>query len=144
MSAIVDYKLIWCNKNCRRIIWNITTLIKTLFIIFYRLKIIRVYYYLPFSPTSYVNLFFPLFNLAWYHYLKLMLRKTIYRVAWYTYICHCKRSLTLYRDRLAMISVVNMKNIRGKFHGKTAQFRDDSEKKTKKRYFCNYNIIVFE
>lgn len=42
-----------------------------------------------------------------------------------------------------MISVVNMKNIHGKFHGKTAEFRDDSEK-NEKRYFFNYNIIVFE
>lgn len=33
-----------------------------------------------------------------------------------------------------MINVVNMKNIRGKFHGKTAEFRDDSEKNGK-RYF---------
>lgn len=28
-----------------------------------------------------------------------------------------------------------MKNIRGKFHGKTAQFRDDSEKKNEKKVF---------
>lgn len=33
-----------------------------------------------------------------------------------------------------------MKNIRGKFHGKTAEFRDDSEK-TEKDIFFNYNII---
>lgn len=42
-----------------------------------------------------------------------------------------------------MISVVNMKNIRGKFHGRPQSFVT-IVKKNEKRYFFNYNITVFE